>query len=151
MEPAGAFRKVLILGGDATVGRALELLLQSADYDVRFLGETISSESSVLDGAQLLILAPGLSTESREDIFALVGSRTEEAKLPVLELITNYQEEQAGMEWSLPWPCRTEKLRQQVETALIKGFEENKSGRRLQAPREEREVASDPSDDRGGR
>ena len=131
LESAVAFGVVLVFGGDATVGRALELLLKSADHDVRFLGESISSESGVLDRAQLLILAPGLSTEVRKDILALVGSRTEEAKLPVLELLTDYhEEEQAGTRWFLLWPCRMEELRQQVKAALLEGFEENKSGRR---------------------
>jgi hypothetical protein len=112
---------VLVFGGDAAVGRALELLLKSADYDVRFLGESISSQSGVLDRAQLVILAPGLSTEAREDILTLLGSRTEEARLPVLELLTNYhEEEQTGTGWFLPWPCRTEELRQQVKAALLK-------------------------------
>ncbi len=142
---AATFGVVLVFGGDATVGRALAVLLKSADYEVRFLGETISSEPGVLDRAQLVILAPGLSTETREDILTLLGSRTEEAKLPVLELVTNYQEEQAGTGWFLPWPCRTEELRQQVKAALLKGFEEDQSGRGPQAPREEEEASSDKS------
>ena len=137
---------VLVFGGDAAVGRALELLLKSADYDVRFLGESISSESGVLGRAQLVILAPGLSTEAREDILTLLGSRTEEAKLPVLELLTNYhEEEQAGTGWFLLWPCRMEELRQQVKAALLKEFEEDKSGWGPQVPREEREMGSDKS------
>jgi hypothetical protein len=148
--PAATLGVVLVFGGDATVGRALELLLQSADYDVRFLGEHISSESGVLGRAQLVILAPGLSTEAREYILTLLGSRTEEAKLPVLELNTNYQDKQAGTGWFLPWPCRTEELKQQVKAALLKGFEEDKSGRGPQAPREEEEASSDKSRDRGG-
>lgn len=148
---AATFGVVLVFGGDATVGRALEVLLKSADYDVRFLGESISSESGVLGRAQLVILAPGLSTEAREHILTQLGSRTEEAKLPVLELVTNdqddttYQEEQAGTGWFLPWPCRTEELRQQVKAALLKGFEEDKSGRGPQAPREEEVASSDKS------
>ena len=120
MELSIASRVVLVFGGDAAVGRALELSLKSADHDVRFLGETVSSEPGVLDKAELLILAPGLSTECHEDILALVGSRTEEARLPILRLLTNYQEEeQSEAGWFLPWPCRIEKLRQEIKVALL--------------------------------
>ena len=127
--PASA--EVVILGGGALVGRALELLLRSADCNVRFLGEPSLSRPSLhvseldgpgpLDEVRLLILAPGASAGCREDALALIGARTAEARIEVLELGDDRQEALFGAWEVLPWPCRTEDLKRRVMAALLEG------------------------------
>ena len=122
---------VVILGGDTLVGRALELLLRSADCNVRFLGEPSLSGPSLdeselggpgpLDGVRLLILAPGASAGCREDALALIGARTAEARIEVLELGDDRQGALVGAWEVLPWPCRTEDLKRRVMAALLDG------------------------------
>lgn len=112
---------VVVMGGDAVVGQALALLLKSADYDVRFLPEEpLSGRAGSLSEAQLLLLAPGLSAERREAILALVSSEPDTKNTPVLELISNTQRSRLGeRHFVMPWPCRTEDLKQQIEAALL--------------------------------
>jgi hypothetical protein len=129
LVPAAA--QVVILGGGALVGRALELLLRSADCNVRFLGEPSLGKPSLhvseldgpgpLDGARLLILAPGVSAGCREDALALISARTAEARFEVLELGDDRQEALVGAWEVLPWPCRTEDLKRRVMAALLDG------------------------------
>lgn len=124
LVPAAA--EVIILGGGLLVGRALELLLRSADCDVRFLGEPSLGESELggsglLDGVRLLILAPEASAGCREDALALVDARTAEARIEVLELVDDRQEVLVGAREVLPWPCRTEDLKRRVMAVLLDG------------------------------
>ncbi len=124
LVPATA--EVVIVGGDVLVGRALELLLRSADCDVRFLGEPSLDESELgasglLDGVHLLILAPRASAGCREVALALIDARTAEARIEVLELADDRQEVLVGAREVLPWPCRTEYLKRRVMAALLDG------------------------------
>src|SRR5215212_1033571 len=112
--PASA--KVLVIGGGALVGRALELLLRSADCRVRFideasLGKLEMDESGLGDEVRLLILAPGASARCRKAVRALVDSKTVKTKLSVLELLTDDRVPEDGKgRFFLHWPCRTEEL-----------------------------------------
>jgi hypothetical protein len=127
--PASA--EVVILSGSVLVGRALELLLRGADYDVRFLGEPSLDrlelgESGLLDGVRLLILAPEASPRCHEAVLALIGARTVEARIEVLELGDDRQDDDrqealVGPWEVLPWPCRTEDLKRRVMAALLDG------------------------------
>jgi len=123
--PVPAVAQVVILGGGALVGRALELLLRSADCNVRFLGEPSLAElelgwSGPLGGVRLLILAPEASAGCREAALALIEStRTAEAKIKVLELVDARQEVLVGARGVLPWPCRTEDLKQRIMAAVL--------------------------------
>lgn len=89
-------RTVAVVGGDASVGRAIGQLLSGIGYGVRLLPEPIHGKvGDAIGGVGLLILAPALSAECRE---ALARK-----KLPILEL---------------PWPCTTEELKRSIEAAL---------------------------------
>jgi len=145
--PASA--EVLVIGGGALVGRALELLLRSADCRVRFLdeaslGESGLEEAGLLDGVRLLILAPGASAKCRKAVRALLDSRTVEAKLPVLELLTDGRVPESGEgRFFLHWPCRTEELRRYLKVALRDGFEESMDGRGPKTPQKGKEMDND--------
>ncbi len=132
-ELVPAAPQVVILGGGLLVGRALELLLRSADCNVRFLGEPSLHVSELggpgpLDGVRLLILAPGVSAGCREDVLALIGARTAEARIEVLELVDDRQEVLVGAREVLPWPCRTEDLKRRVMAALLDGSGASQGG-----------------------
>ena len=145
-----ALAEVVILGGSVLIGRALELLLRSADCNVRFLREPSlveppldESELGVLgplDGVRLLILAPGASAGCREDALALIGARTAEARIEVLELGDDRQEALVGAWEVLPWPCRTEDLKRRVMAALLDGPGTSQGGWGPPGPQKVREM-----------
>lgn len=119
--PASA--TVIVVGGDAVVGQALELLLRGADYGVRFLPERslirVPPAGGALDGARLLLLAPKLSAEGREGVLAWVRASSAAKKIPVLELVDDPDGARDGSgRCFLPWPCRTEDLKRHIDAAL---------------------------------
>jgi hypothetical protein len=110
---------VAIVGGDAIVGQALELLLGSADFSARFLSEPSLEEPGWLDGVKLLLLAPGLDSERRKALLRLIDERPSEPRIPVLELVDSARAEQAGDGHFVSWPCRAEELKRRVTDALL--------------------------------
>jgi hypothetical protein len=110
---------VAIIGGDAVVGQALELLLGSADFSARFLFEPSLDEPGWLDGIKLLLLAPGLDSERRKALLELIDSRPLGSRILVLELIDSARAAQVGEGHFVPWPCRAEELKRQVTAALL--------------------------------
>ena len=94
----------------------------------------------LLDGVRLLIIAPGASAGCREDALALIGARTAEARIEVLELGDDRQEALVGAWEVLPWPCRTEDLKRRVMTALLDGPETSQGGWISQGPQKAREM-----------
>lgn len=121
--PAAPAAAVIVVGGDAVVGQALQLLLRGADYGVRFLPEPAlslqgSPAAGALDGARLLLLAPRLSAEGRQQILACVGASST-TTIPVLELVDDPDGARDGSGRRLPWPCRTEDLKRHIDAALL--------------------------------
>lgn len=136
---------VLILGGNWVVGRALRLLLRDAEYKVRFLIGPSLDEPGLLDGVQLLLLAPGLGAEFRDALLALVGGRPLAARIPVLELVDNPRSVGDGVEHTVPWPCRAEELKRKIKALLLNKPGEGRDGRGSQVPQEGRGAIDDPS------
>jgi hypothetical protein len=110
---------VAIVGEDAIVGKALELVLGSADFSARFLSEPSLEEPGWLDGIKLLLLAPRLDSERRKALLEFIDSRPSGSRIPVLELIDSAQAAQVGDGYFVPWPCRAEELKQRVTDALL--------------------------------
>ena len=101
-------------------GRALEALLQGVGYDTRLIEDPPERPpEQFLEGVRLLLLAPTLSTESRESLLAEMGSTVEAANIPVLTLTTTLKEALNDGPVFIPWPCRLEDLTQKIEAALI--------------------------------
>lgn len=93
---------VAILGADATVGGILEQLVAGAGYTSTLLPHPLAEGfAATLAGAGLLLLAPAISTESRDALLAGVSESGVDA--PVVEL---------------PWPCGTEELKRVIRDAL---------------------------------
>src|SRR5919107_5318609 len=111
---------IAILGGNSVAGRALEALLQGVGYDTRLIEDPPESPpEQLLDGVRLLLLAPTLSTESREALLAEMGGTLAAANIPVLTLSTTIREALGDGPVIIPWPCRLEDLTRKIEAALL--------------------------------
>jgi hypothetical protein len=111
-----------IAGGDSLVGHALELILQSAGYDARFLDEaSLYGSSDPLEGASVVLLAPRTSRAEQEALLRrLRNSTTDKPAIPVLELVGNggaKTGEDEGVRRVL-WPCPLKELRREIEASL---------------------------------
>jgi hypothetical protein len=111
---------MIVVGGDPAIGRALEALLQAAGYDARFQPAPLTDGlGELLADSRLLLVAPGLSAESRK---VLTNTAMRPAtKIPVLELLPVNGGEVVGIQGAdvVPWPCPLEELRQRVRAALL--------------------------------
>ena len=109
---------VAILSGDPLVGRALELLLKGAGYDVRLLEEPDASRvEDLLHGTDVLLLDRGLTSGRREDFLGALASTLETATIPVLSLSPGSEGASAEEDRVVPWPCKIEDLVREIEAA----------------------------------
>ena len=112
--------KVIVVGGDPVTGRSLEVLLQAVGYDARFQPEPLADGlGELLADSPLLLIAPGLSAESRKTVIdTAMRSAT---KIPVLELRPANGGEVVGIQQgeAAPWPCPVEELQRRVRAALL--------------------------------
>lgn len=111
---------VVVAGGDAVVGRTLGLLLESPEYRVDFVAGAHVGWPRALEGADLLVLAPGL-TEEQEDavVSTSYAGAPGDARVPVLHLVPNLREaSSSGGNLSVPWPCRAEEMERQIRVVL---------------------------------
>jgi len=106
------------------VSRSLEISLQGAGYDARYLNGSFTGEPAELpEDTRLIIFAPRMSAERREAFLSKIRGSAETAGLPILELSTVLDEaraEQEGVEL-VAWPCSAEELVRRIEAALYEG------------------------------
>ena len=121
LEKTAAAVKIVILGGDPIIGRALEFLLGTPNLSARFLNKSSLEKLKALDGIRVVILAPGWSVESRKTALSLVGTEAPAARsrISVLEIGTPPRGIQVDPERYVPWPCRTKDLKERVEALLV--------------------------------
>lgn len=113
---------IAILGGDPVVGQALELMLEGAGYDARFLnGSFIDKPAELPEEVRLVILTPGLHPKGREVFLNSLESAPAAGKIPILELITASDRTRADRKVSVLWPCRLKDLKRKIEAALLTG------------------------------
>jgi DNA-binding response OmpR family regulator len=109
---------VAILSGDPLVGRALELLLRGAGYEVRLLAELDAVRvEDQLHGVDVLILDRGLSDGRREDFMGSMATTLETATIPVLSLSPGSEDKPVEEDRVVPWPCKIEDLVREIEAA----------------------------------
>lgn len=112
---------IVILGADTVVGRALSALLENSGYETRPLDTYPTGVvDEMLDGADLLLLAPRLDRGVREAFLGAIGkSSPQHADLPVISLSTTSLEDlpEEGV-LIVPWPCVMEDLVGMIEAAL---------------------------------
>ena len=108
---------VAIVGGNAVVGRALELLLQGLGYRARFeSGAAVAELDQPLAGAQLIVLAPGLSAGRRDAVLARLPRANDHGGVPVLEMMASGLPTTDGPR--VGWPCRAEDLARVIDAML---------------------------------
>ena len=111
---------IAILGGNTVVGQALTLLLRSAGYDTKVIeGPAADLADGLLDGVDVLLLAPGLSTRARETLLSVVRGNPNTTATPVLVLsaaVGEVLDNESGV--LVPWPSSIERLAQCIEGAL---------------------------------
>jgi hypothetical protein len=114
---------IAILGSDTVVGRTLSLLLEGHGYQITLLDSYPTGVvDELLDGADLLLLAPRLDEGVSEAFVGALGKSTPRmADIPVIALSTameeNLPEKEEGVQ-SVPWPCETKVLVERIEAAL---------------------------------
>jgi hypothetical protein len=114
---------VAILGCDTVVGRSLCVLLEGSGYRTTLLDAYPTGVvDELLEGAHLLILTPRVDQGVREAFLGAMGkSAPQKAEMPVIALSTDTEEDLPEKEGviSVPWPCETKVLVEQIEAALL--------------------------------
>ena len=114
---------VATLGADTVVGRALCALLEDSGYHTTPLDSYPTGVvDDLLDGADLLLIAPRLDEGAREAFLGAMGKSTpQRADMPVIALSTTLEEHLPEKEGVLrvPWPCETKALVERIEAALL--------------------------------
>ncbi len=101
------------------VGRALELLLQGAGYDARFVADPVMDKlGELLAGVQVVLLGPTLSAGRRESFLNGLRDEPRTANMPVLELIPTSRRTRDGHGRHVMWPCRTKELLRHIGEVL---------------------------------
>jgi hypothetical protein len=113
---------IAILGADTVVGSALCALLQDSGYRTTALdSHPTGVVDELLDGADLLLLAPRLDEDAREAFLGAMGkSAPQRTDMPVIALTTALEEglpEKEGV-LRVPWPCETKALVERIEATL---------------------------------
>lgn len=102
------------------MGRALEVLLQGLGYDTRLIEESDTGKpEELLGGIQLLLATPTVSAESQERFLTSMRSTPATAAIPVLTLSTVPKRELANQTGLVPWPCRLEDLKREIDAVLL--------------------------------
>jgi hypothetical protein len=111
---------VAILGGSPVVGRSLEVMLESAGYDARFLnGSFIDKPAELPEEVGLVILTPGLNYKGRERFLnGRENAAATRKQIPVLELVTASERERADQPGYVLWPCQVKDLEWEIEVTL---------------------------------
>jgi hypothetical protein len=118
--PRNSTTTIAILGSHTAVDQALTLLLKGAGYDTRLIErDRASLANGLLDGVDVLLLAPGLSIRGRNALLSIVRGNPKTQTMPVLKLSSAIGEV-LDDESSVPvaWPSPIEELVQHIETVL---------------------------------
>jgi hypothetical protein len=114
---------IAILGCDTVVGRSLSVLLEGSGYQITLLdSHPTGVVDELLEGANLLLLAPRVDEGVREAFLGAMGKSTpQRAQMPVIALTTALEEDLPEKEGvvSVPWPCETKVLVERIEAALL--------------------------------
>jgi hypothetical protein len=134
MPAPGRSTTIAIIGGTAVVGNALSLLLRGHGYEADAILEEGDGgvAEKLLDGVDVLLLAPGPSDALHEAFLESKRSAPETARIPVLTLSTHPAEETAKVRGDgsvvVPWPNRIENLTREIEAALLLARSANGQG-----------------------
>jgi hypothetical protein len=114
---------IAILGADTVVGRALCALLESSGYRTTPIeAHPTGVVDDLVEGADLLLLAPRLEEGVREAFVGAMGKSTpQKAEMPVIALSTAVEDSlpEEKRVISVPWPSETKVLVERIESALL--------------------------------
>jgi DNA-binding response OmpR family regulator len=114
----------IVDGNNLVTGRALQVLLEGAGYEVRSLAQPVDGDlGELLEGVRLLLLPHTLGPEARGALVSSIAEIPELVGLPIVAL-TSYGDEAAygdGLAGYVPWPAGIEALVERIEAALKKG------------------------------
>jgi len=112
---------IAILGADTVVGGAICALLEGSGYRTTPIDtHPMGIVDELLDGADLLLLAPRLDEGTREAFLGAMGKGApQRANMPVIALSTAAEEDMPEGVISVPWPCETKVLVQRIEAVLL--------------------------------
>jgi DNA-binding response OmpR family regulator len=112
---------VAILGTNTVVNSALSLLLNGAGYDVRRIERDLPGlANGLLEGVDLLLLAPGISNGPHEGVLSVVRDNPTTAQIPVL-ILSSATGEALGDEGGqvvVAWPSSIVELVRQIEAVV---------------------------------
>ena len=111
---------VAILGGEAVVTSALELLLESVGYDTKLLEEASAGNAGEqLEGVEVLLLtADHLSEEHEQDLLRAMRADPATADMPVLTLSPALKGALPDRTGVVPWPSRLEDHQRAIEATI---------------------------------
>ncbi len=116
-----------VLGGNPVVGRALESLLESTDYGVRFFPEHFAESVDLPEEVGVALIMPALSADRSDALISRLKNASGTTILPVIELKTtrngHHSANGNGHRIHVPWPCSVEELKRNIELVLFKGFQ----------------------------
>jgi hypothetical protein len=111
---------VAILGANTVVNSALSLLLGGAGYDIRRIERDLPGlANGLLEGVDLLLLAPGITNGPREGILSTVRDNPTTAHTPVLTLSSVIGEalgDESGQ--VVAWPSSIGELVRRIEAVV---------------------------------
>ena len=111
------------LGSDTVVGRSLCVLLEGSGYQTTLLDSYPTGVvDELLEGADLLLIAPRVDKGVREAFLGAMGKSTpQKAEMPVIALHTALEEDLPEKEGVtiVPWPTETKVLVEHIEAALL--------------------------------
>jgi hypothetical protein len=121
MPPGHSVTTVAILGADTVVGSALCALLEDFGYQITPIdSHPTEVADELLEGADLLMVAPRLEEGAREAFLGTIGKGSPNADMPVIALSTVLEEvTPEGRVESVPWPCETKLLAERIEAAIL--------------------------------
>ncbi len=111
LEPMHGPPTVAVIGGNPVVGKALESLLESTDYGVRFLPENLAESAELPGGVKVALVMPALSNQRSDALITRLMSASGTDCLPIIELITSPNGHRNGHRIYVSWPCSVEELK----------------------------------------
>src|SRR5829696_7453495 len=122
--PLHQLATIAVLGADTVVGSALCALLGGCGYSIIPIdARPTGVVDELLEGANLLLLAPRLEKEAQETFLGAIGeSVRQRARVPVIALTTALEDAlPEGRAESVPWPLETKRLGERIGAPLAGG------------------------------
>ncbi len=113
---------VIILAGDPIIGRTLEILFKTADYDTRYVAdfplEQRADQDGLLDDGGVLLLGPRWDAAERLIAAQLRDQARNPDAIAILEIGAPPDNVAVDPKRYVPWPCGAEELKRRIDAAM---------------------------------